>query len=60
LSERVSHIKKPTIVRETKEIWSWAPDGIPTPRQTGRLTVGRNLTSTSKVGGGQAYKCSAD
>jgi hypothetical protein len=32
--------------RETK-IWSWAPDGSPTPKQTGRLTVGRNVTSTS-------------
>jgi hypothetical protein len=28
-------------------IWSWAPDGNPTPRQTGRLIVGRNLISTS-------------
>jgi hypothetical protein len=28
-----------------KKIWSWAPDGSPTPRQTGRLTVGRKLTS---------------
>jgi hypothetical protein len=31
---------------ETK-IWSWAPAGTPKPRQTGRLTGGRNLTSTS-------------
>jgi hypothetical protein len=46
-SERVPHIKKPAIVREIKEIWSWNPDGIPVPRQTGRLTVGRKLTSTS-------------
>jgi hypothetical protein len=30
-----------------KEIWSWAPDRSPTPRQTGRLIVGRNLISTS-------------
>jgi hypothetical protein len=29
-----------------KKIWSWAPDGGTTPRQTGRLTVGRKLTST--------------
>jgi hypothetical protein len=31
-------------------MWSWAPDGSPTPRQTGRLTVGRKLTSTSTHG----------
>jgi hypothetical protein len=28
------------------EIWSWAPDGYLTPRQTGRLTVGRSITLT--------------
>jgi hypothetical protein len=27
-------------------IWSWAPDGCFIPRQTGRLTVGRNMTLT--------------
>jgi hypothetical protein len=26
------------------KIWSYAPDGCLTPRQTGRLTVGRNIT----------------
>jgi hypothetical protein len=26
------------------KIWSWAPDGCLTARQTGRLTVGRNIT----------------
>jgi hypothetical protein len=26
------------------QIWSWTPDGGLTPRQTGRLTVGRNIT----------------
>jgi hypothetical protein len=46
-SKRVPDIKKPAIVREIKEIWSWDPDGIPAPRQTGRLTVGRKLISTS-------------
>jgi hypothetical protein len=46
-SEKVPHIKKPAIVRQKTKIWSWAPDGFPTPRQTGRLTVGRKLTSTS-------------
>jgi hypothetical protein len=25
------------------KIWSWAPDGSPTPRQIGRLTVGRKF-----------------
>jgi hypothetical protein len=49
-SERVPHIKKPAIVRrKTKKIWSWAPDGSPTPRQTGRPTVGRKLTSASDL-----------
>jgi hypothetical protein len=32
-----------------KENWSWVPDGRLTPRLTGRLTVGRNVTSTSKL-----------
>jgi hypothetical protein len=45
-SERVPHIKKPTIVRQKTKIWPWAPDVSPTPRQTGRLTVSRILTST--------------
>jgi hypothetical protein len=48
-SERVPHLKKLAIVRQKTKIWSWAPDGSPTPRQTGRLTVGRKLTSISKT-----------
>jgi hypothetical protein len=32
--------------REKRENWSWVPDGCLTPRQTGRLTVGRNITLT--------------
>jgi hypothetical protein len=28
------------------KIWSQAPDGCLTPRHTGRLTVGRNITLT--------------
>jgi hypothetical protein len=28
------------------KIWFWAPDGCLTPRKTGRLTVGRNMTLT--------------
>jgi hypothetical protein len=39
--ERVLHIKKLAIVREIKNLAS------PTPRQSGLLTVGRKLTSTS-------------
>jgi hypothetical protein len=46
----VPHIKKPAIVREIKEIWSWDPDGIPAPRKAGWLTVGHKLTSTSTTG----------
>jgi hypothetical protein len=30
-----------------KKNWSRVPDGCLTPRLTGRLTVGRNVTSTS-------------
>jgi hypothetical protein len=46
-SERVAHLKKSATVREIREIRLWDIDGIPTPRQTGRLFVGRKLTSTS-------------
>jgi hypothetical protein len=46
-SGKAPHSKKPAIVKQKTKIWSWAPDGSPTPRQTGRLTVGRKLTSTS-------------
>jgi hypothetical protein len=31
-----------TLNQKTK-IWPWAPDGSPTPRQTGRLIVGREF-----------------
>jgi hypothetical protein len=34
--------KCPTVIK----IWSWAPDGVPTPRQIGRLTVGSKITWT--------------
>jgi hypothetical protein len=40
-------MKKPAIVGQKTKILSWVPDGSPTPRLTGRLTVDRNLTSTS-------------
>jgi hypothetical protein len=46
-SERVPHIKKPASAGQKTKIWSWAPAGSPSPRQTGGLTVGRKLTSTS-------------
>jgi hypothetical protein len=38
-----------TFVKQKIKIWSWARDGSPTPRQTGRLIVGHNLTSTSTI-----------
>jgi hypothetical protein len=44
-SESAPNINKPTTVWLI-EIWSWAPDGCLTPRQTGRLAVGRNITLT--------------
>jgi hypothetical protein len=44
------HINKPEtlkIIKEKKEKnWSLVPDECLTPRQTGRLTVGRNITLT--------------
>jgi hypothetical protein len=42
-SARALHIKKPATVWLIR-MWSWARDGRLTPRQTGRLTVGRNVT----------------
>jgi hypothetical protein len=35
--------------QRTCKIWSCAPKGGPTPRQTGRLTVGRIFNSTPRV-----------
>jgi hypothetical protein len=32
--------------RQKGKTWSWVPDRCLTPRQTGRLTVGRNITLT--------------
>jgi hypothetical protein len=51
------------------KIWSWAPDGCLTQRQTGRLTVGRNITLPLNLtltltsgggggGGGSPWLCS--
>jgi hypothetical protein len=45
-SERVPHVKKPAIVKQKTKIWSLAPNGSPTTRQTGQLTVSHNLTWT--------------
>jgi hypothetical protein len=42
-------MKKPASVRQKTKIWSWAPHGSPTPRQTDRITVGRKLASTSRA-----------
>jgi hypothetical protein len=36
------------------EIWSWAPDGCLKPRQTGRLTVDRNIDFESELIVGQS------
>jgi hypothetical protein len=50
---------KETHNSQKTKIWSWAPDGSQTPRYTGRLTVGRKLTSTSTgipVPGGNKYR----
>jgi hypothetical protein len=34
------------MVLKEKKNWSWVPDGGLTPRQPGRLTVGRNTILT--------------
>jgi hypothetical protein len=50
-SERALQNNKPVTVQRKfqgeRKNWSRVPDGCLTPRQTGRLTVGRKLTSTS-------------
>jgi hypothetical protein len=43
-SERASHIKEPRSCLRVITPWSWNPDGCLAPRQTGRLTAGRNIT----------------
>jgi hypothetical protein len=40
------------------EIWPWAPKGCPTPRKSGRLTVGHIITSTYPSSKYRSY-CSA-
>jgi hypothetical protein len=58
-SNCMSKLQTPPLVREgaprqetrncqtEKKIWSWVQDVSWTPKQTGQLTVGYNLTSTS-------------
>jgi hypothetical protein len=45
-SERALHINKPATVLTVIKIWSKAPSGCLTPKQTGRVTVSRNITLT--------------
>jgi hypothetical protein len=45
-SERAPHINKPATLRQKKKICSEVPNGYLTLRQTGRLTVGRNIILT--------------
>jgi hypothetical protein len=42
-SERAPHKNKNVTVRQVIKIWSYAPNGCFIPRETGRLTVGRNI-----------------
>jgi hypothetical protein len=49
-SERALQNNKPKLSKrrsQGEKSWSRGPDGCLTPSRTGRLTVGRNLTSTS-------------
>jgi hypothetical protein len=51
-SERAIQNNKSARLKEIsrrKKNLSWVPDGRLTPRKTGRLTVGRKLTSTSTI-----------
>jgi hypothetical protein len=52
-SERALQKTKPLSTGNfmAKKNWSQVPDGRLTPRQTGRLIVGRKLTSTSTLSG---------
>jgi hypothetical protein len=59
-SERAPHKYKTVTVTQVIKIWSSAPDGCFIPRQTGRLTVGRNIRlrlrlRLSPCGGGVEY-----
>jgi hypothetical protein len=48
--EGATKLQTPSCLKEIsrrKKNWSRVPDGRLTPRQTGRLTVGSKLTSTS-------------
>jgi hypothetical protein len=42
-SEGAPHKNKTVTITHVIKIWSEAPDGCSAPRQTGRLTVGRNI-----------------
>jgi hypothetical protein len=45
------------IIRKKKKIkWSRVPEGCLTPRQTGRLTVGRNIAGGISVPGGEKIR----
>jgi hypothetical protein len=46
-SERAPHNNKTVTVIQVIKIWSSAPNGCFIPRQTGRLTVGRNIKLNS-------------
>jgi hypothetical protein len=46
-AEKLQKRNCPKNISMRKKNWSRLPDGRLTPRLTGRLTVGRNVTSTS-------------
>jgi hypothetical protein len=46
-SERAPHKNKTVTVTQVIKIWSQAPNGCFIPRETGRLTVGRNIKLNS-------------
>jgi hypothetical protein len=53
--QRGRHINKPETVKkiENGKNWSRVPGGCLIPRRTGRLTVGRKLTATARLGESQ-------
>jgi hypothetical protein len=48
-SERAPHKNKTVTVTQVIKIWSYAPDGCFIPRQTGRLTVSRNIKTQTHI-----------
>jgi hypothetical protein len=62
-SERALQNNKPQLSKRKsqgeRKNWSWVPDGRLTPRRTGRVIVGRNVTLTLNDDGVWSYRWNA-